>query len=231
MGTRISRLVYNWRRQFMKKLAIGCGLIVLLVGAGIIGVGYYGYLKVRSTVNQFAELRQVPDIERGIKIQTPFAPPASGELTEKQVERLMLVQRRVHERLGQDFAAMERNYKSLMDKKEATVTDLPALVSAYKDMAASWMSAKREQVQALNDAGLSLSEYRWIRLQSYRAIGVPFVDMDFGRLAEQATSSKPAEVMGNFGPSTGPDAAANLKIVERYRKDLERYVPLAAFGL
>jgi hypothetical protein len=215
----------------MKKLAIGCAGIVVLVGVAIAGIGYYGYLKVKSTVAQFAELRQIPDIERGIKIQTVFTVPASGELTEKQVERLMLVERRVHERLGQDFAAMERNYKSLTDKKEATITDLPALMSAYKDMAAAWMNAKRAQVEALNEAGLSLSEFRWIRNEAYRTLGVPFVDLDFGRIAGQAQRGQTAEapiVGGAFG---GTGTAANLKLVERYRKELEKYVPLASFGL
>ena len=57
----------------MKKLAIGCLVVFVVVGAAVVGIGYYGYLKVKSTVSQLAELGQVSDIERGVRIKTPFA--------------------------------------------------------------------------------------------------------------------------------------------------------------
>jgi hypothetical protein len=216
----------------MKKLAIGCLVVLVVGGAAVVGIGYYGYLKVKDTVSQLAELQKVPEIERGIRVKTPFSVPPSGELTAAQVDRFMTVSTRVRERLGQNMAAFERNYKSLAAKKDFTAADMPALLSAYRDMAAAWLDAKRAQVEALNEAGLSLEEYRWIRREAYRALGVPFVDVDFARIAAQARSgeqpSPPALVGGAF---TGPGPAANLKLVERYRKQLEDYVPLASFGL
>lgn len=215
----------------MKKLAIGCGLVVLVLGAAAVGVTYYGYLKVRSAVSELAELGKIPEIERGIRVKAPFAAPASGELTAKQVESLMLVQTRVRERLGRDLAAFERNYKALAEKKQATITDVPALMSAYRDMAAAWLNAKRAQVEALNDAGLSLQEYRWIRAESYRALGIPFADVDFARIAEQARSGGTIQAEAPIAGASDPGAAANLKLVERYRKQLQDNVALATFGL
>jgi len=144
----------------------------------------------------------------------------------------MTVNTRVRERLGQDMAAFERNYKSLAAKKDYTAADLPALLAAYRDMATGWLNAKRAQVDALNEVGLSLEEYRWIRSESYRALGVPFVDVDFARIAEQAQSGmQPSAPMMVGGAFSGPGPAANVKLVERYRKQLEAYVPLASFGL
>lgn len=215
----------------MKKLAIGCLIIVVVAGAAIVGVGYYGYLKVRSTVSQFAELAKVRDIENGVRVKTAFAPPDSGELTARQVDQMIQIQTRVRERLGVNFAAFERNYKSLAEKKEATVVDLPELMSAYRDLAAAWLDAKRAQVDALNEAGISMQEYRWIRAQSYRALGIPFVDVDFGRLAEQAQSGKiTAEVPAISVPTT-PGRPASVKLLEPHRKQIEDYMPLVAFGL
>lgn len=215
----------------MKKLAIGCLVVVLVVGAAVIGIGYYGYLKVKDTVSQLAELQKVPEIERGIRVKRPFSVPASGELTTAQVDRFMTVTTRVHERLGRNLAAFERNYKSLSAKQDLTAADMPALLSAYRDMATAWLDAKRAQVDALNEVGLSLDEYRWIRNETYRALGVPFIDVDFARIAEQARSGgQPiAPIVG--GALAGPGPASNLKLVERYRKQLEDYVPLASFGL
>ena len=47
----------------MKKLAIGCLVVVLVAGVAVIGIGYYGYLKVKDTVSQLAELQKVPEID------------------------------------------------------------------------------------------------------------------------------------------------------------------------
>jgi hypothetical protein len=217
----------------MKKLAIGCGLIVLLLGTAIIGVGYYGYLKVKSTVSQIAELGEARNIERGVRVQTPFVVPESGELTAVQVDKLMKVTSRVRARLDQDMAAFQRTYKALADKKEATAADLPVLMSAYRDLAKDWLAAKREQVDALNEAGLSLDEYRWIRSAAYGALDIPFMDVDFGRIAEQVRKAgsqvTPNVLVGGAFAGKGP--ASNLRLVEKYRKQLEDYVPLASFGL
>jgi hypothetical protein len=216
----------------MKKLAIGCLVVFVVVGIAVVGIGYYGYMKVKDTVSQLAELQKVPEIERGIRVKTPFSVPASGELTPAQVDRFMTVTTRVRERLGQDIAAFERNYKTLTAKKDFTAADMPALLSAYRDMAAGWLNAKRTQVDALNEAGLSLDEYRWIRSETYRALGVPLVDVDFARIAEQARrGGEPSASMMVGGAFSGPGPAANLKLVERYRKQLEDYLPLASFGL
>ena len=187
----------------------------------------------RDVDQWFAELRQVPDIERDVRKKDPFVPPSSGQLTESQVERLLGVQSHIRERLGARFAELEQKYKSLTDKQEATITDLPALMAAYRDLAAAWVDAKRSQVEALNQAELSLEEYRWIRDQAYSAIGVPFVDLDIGKLVEEIASGNsanvdPGRLRGSIGPS-GPEI--NRKLIEKFRKQFEDNLPLASFGL
>ncbi len=219
----------------MKKLAIGCGIAVLVLGVAVVGVVYYGYMKVRSTVTQFAQLGQVHDIERGVKVQTPWVVPTSGELTQAQVDKLMQVTTRVHDRLEKDFAVFQRTYQSLGQKKDATAADLPALMSAYKDLAANWLAAKHAQVDALNEAGLSLDEYRWIRSASYAALDIPFIYLDFSKLADQVKNASSGQQPNGYvmvgGALAGKGPESNKKLVEPHRKQLEDYMPLAAFGL
>jgi hypothetical protein len=216
----------------MKKLAIGCLLALVVGGVAAAGGAYYLYYRVKSTVSQFAELGKIPQIEAGVRIQTPFLVPTTGDLTQSQVDRFVQVQTKVRERLGRNFEDLQRKYKTLADKKEATAADLPQLIAAYRDLAASWLDAKRAQVEALNEAGLSLSEYRWIRSESYRALNVPFVDIDFGKIAEEIKNGKqPSGEILVGGAFTGPAPAGNAKLVERYRKLLEDNMPMAAFGL
>ena len=216
----------------MKKLAIGCGVIVLLIGITAAGIAYYAYRRVASTVAQFAELGQVPEIERGIRNRGSFSPPASGELTDDQIEKLLRVQNHVRERIGARLTEFEAKYKALGEKKEATISDTPTIIAAYRDLAATWLDAKRGQVEALNNTGLSLEEYRWIRDQAYGALGIPFVDLDIAKLVDDAKrgiqSESPGRVSGAVAP-TGPES--NRTRLEKMRKQLEQNVALASFGL
>ena len=216
----------------MKKLAVGCLVVLVLAGVAVAGVSYYAYRQARAMFVQFAELGQVPEIEQSIRNKSAFVPPASDELTPGQVERLMKVQARVRQRLGERFGEFERKYKALADKEKATIADAPALLAAYRDVAAGWLDAKRSQVEALNEAGLSLQEYRWIRDRAYRALGVPFMDFDVSKIVEEIRSGgnrvEPGRISGAIGPS-GPDG--NRQLVESYRKQLEENLALAAFGL
>jgi hypothetical protein len=217
----------------MKKLAIGCGLVLVILMIAGAGVGFYVYRKAQALYVQVAQLGQVPEIERSVKVHGAYAPPASGELTKAQIDHLIAVQNAVRQKLGQQFAVMEQKYKALTEKKEATIVDTPTLLAAYRDLAAAWLDAKRAQVAALNQAGLSLEEYRWIRERAYRAVGVPFVDLDVSKIVDQirsgaSASVEPGRIGGSFGPG-GPDA--NRTLVEPFKKQLENNLPLASFGL
>jgi hypothetical protein len=216
----------------MKKLLIALAIIMALVVVAFVGVGFYVYRQVKSTVTQFAELSQLPTIESQVRVRGPYTPPSSDQLTEKQLASFMRVQAQVKQRLGERFAEFERKYKALADKKEATIADVPAIIAAYRDMATTWLDAKRTQVEALNDVQLSLDEYRWIRHQAYRALGVPYMDLDVSKIidaAERGASSvDPSQLRGSIGPA-GPEA--NQKLIATFKKQLEANVALASFGL
>lgn len=218
----------------MKKLAIGCGVVILLAGIVVAGASYYVYRQARAMFAQLQQLDRVPEIERGVRAPSGYQPPASSEVTTAQVEKLIKVQSLVRQRLGQRFGELDVKYKALMDKKDATVVDLPALLGAYRDVAAAWMEAKRSQVDGLNAVDLSLDEYKWIREQCYRALGAPYMDFDVAKIVEQIrsgtanTNNPPGQIRGSIGPS-GPEA--NRKIIEPFRKQLEDNLPLASFGL
>jgi hypothetical protein len=216
----------------MKKLAIGCGIVVLLLGVAGAGVAYYLYRQFSGTIAQFAQLSEVPELERSVRNQDPYVPPATEELSDGQVEKLLQVQSEVRKRLGARMAEFEQKYKALAEKTEATVVDAPALMRAYSDLASMWLDAKRAQIEALNAAGLSLDEYRWIRNQAYRALGMAFVDLDIARIVDEArrgaTSEAPGQLSGSIEPA-GPES--NRTRVERIRKQLEQNIALASFGL
>jgi len=216
----------------MKKILIALLVVFLLAGIAVVGVGYYVYRQVRTTAAQFAALAELPEIERSVQARGEFVPPASAELTEAQVKRLMRVQSVVRQRLGQRFGEFQQKYKALAEKQQATLADAPAVIAAYRDMAAMWLDAKRSQVEALNEVGLSLEEYRWVREQAYRAIGMAYVDLDLAKLTANiqnaVESGQPAELRGAL-EAAGP--AINKKLVDGFKKQLEENLALASFGL
>ena len=216
----------------MKKLAIGCGVALLVVGLAGAAISYYVYRQVASTITQFAELAQVPDLEGTVRNRGPFSPPASEELTDSQIEKLVQVQSEVRRRLGERMKEFEAKYKMLAEKENPDLTDAPALMRAYGDLARTWLDAKRGQVEALNAAGLSLEEYRWIRHQAYRALGLAFVDLDFAKIVDEAkrgvSSESAGQLLGSVGPA-GPEI--NRSRIEKVKKQLEENLALASFGL
>lgn len=139
----------------MKKLAIGCGIVVLLFGVAGAGVTYYLYRQVSSAMAQFAEFAQVPELERSVRNRSAFTPPSTGQITEQQIERLVRVQGSIRARLGERFAELEQRHKTLLAKSDATALDLPELFSLYRGLAATWMDGKRQQIGTFNEAGFS----------------------------------------------------------------------------
>ncbi|MBA3887692.1 MAG: hypothetical protein H0X67_18480 [Acidobacteria bacterium] len=216
----------------MKKLALGCGVVVLLLAIAGAGVAYYVYRQIGATITQFAEFAQVPDLERGVRNRAAFTPPVSGELTEQQVERLVRVQNRIRERLGERFAEFEQRHKTLLEKDRANALDLPEVFAMYRGLATAWMDAKRQQVEALNEVSFSLEEYRWVRDRSYSALGLPFMEIDVTRIIEDMkqglSSGEPGVLRGSMGEDGN---AANSTIVTRFKKHLEENLALATLGL
>ena len=215
----------------MKNAAIGCVLLLVLLVGGAATASYTIYHKVSSTVSGFAELGTLPQLDRGVRNQTPYVPPASGELTREQLQRFLRVQQTVRARLGTRADELGRRYHELLEKDSATIADAPELVSAYRDVAAIFVDAKRTQVNALNHVGFSLDEYRWVRAQVYAALGMPLVELDVSRIIAEVQNGRTPEMPTlavQLGPSGSPKTR---KLVEPYRKPLVDYAPLAFFGL
>jgi hypothetical protein len=213
----------------MKKIAVGCGLVLIaLVLAGSIG-SYMAFRKVESAVSGFSNLRAYPELNRSVKNQRPYTPPASGELTGPQLAQLLRVQEAVRGRLGERVQEISRKYeKFLREDHVATAADAPALVAAYSDLAKALVDGKRAQVEALNQVGLSLAEYHWIRTQAYGAAQIPV--LDFERLIEDVQSGREPSQASIVPPPPLGSRATQAQVAPHLRA-LERNAALAYFGL
>jgi hypothetical protein len=213
------------------KAAIGCLTVVVLLGAGGAVAGYAAYRKIRSGVDRFASLATVRELDRSVRNNTAYSPPASGELTRAQVEALLRVQAAVRTRLGERVDEMQRKYQPYFDKPEATAADLPALVSAYGDLADAFVEGKRVQVEALNEVGFSLAEYRWVRTQAYASLDLRLMDIDIDGLMDAGRTGQPPAPLEPAAPPSASALAANRNLLGPHRKAIEDYGVLAFLGL
>jgi hypothetical protein len=222
----------------MNKFAIGCvGLLgVSVVGAA--GASYYAYHKVTTAVESFSELGSLGELDRSIRKQGPYTPPASGEPNRRQIERLVEIQRAVRSRLGTRVDELDRRYRRYFEPVDGVTVPVGGVMDSvmltlrmYRDIAGIYVEGKRAQVEALNRAGVSLEEYRWTRSRAYAALGVPLLEIDIAGVLTDVTQGRepatPARPMTEV-PTSSPAAR---RLVEPHRKALEDNVGLAFFGL
>lgn len=214
----------------MKKLAIGCGLALLLaiVVAGVGGfVVWNKYIKpVTGTLTEFA---QVAEIEKQVRNTSSFTAPETGELSEEMVGRFVKVQEAMQARLGSRMDELKAKYDQIdkVIKSERRQASFTEAMGAMKDLSTIMVEAKRVQVEALNQAGFSVKEYEWIRQQVYAAVGIvaaSFDVKDIQRIAQDAGKARESEAIEGV-----PER--NKELVAPYEKTLKERAPLAFFGL
>lgn len=224
----------------MRKFVAGCLFAVLLLAGGVALVVYLAWDLVRPVVatvtgvtEEVRRLGEVSDIDRGLTTTTPFAPPASGELTEAQVERFIRVQTAVRAALGTRAEAFAAKYRELSRRPDGTsqVPALPDLVAGLADLPDVYLEAWRAQVAAMNAERFSRDEFSWVRLRVYQAAGLDAVRYD-ARDLERALEALARGVRLEAPAVTLPDVPArNRELVAPHRSLLASWLSLAVFGL
>jgi len=215
----------------MKKFAIGCAVALLLV---LIVGGVLGYVFVwrpaRVYLASFAQLGQIAEIDKQVVNKASFTAPTGNELTQEMVARFVAVQEQMQQTLGVRFADLKTKYDQLdrVEKAEHRQPSFTEAMGALKDLTTIIVTAKRAQVEALNKAGFSLDEYRWVRARVYNAAGIPLSEMDLTRIAEAAKQGGQMQINRSEDEQV-PDR--NKELVQPYAKKLEEWAPLAYFGL
>jgi len=91
-------------------------------------------------------------------------------------------------------------------------------VSAYGDIADAFVDGKRVQVEALNEAGFSLAEYRWVRAQAYASLDLRLMDIDIERLMDAARTGRPPAPLEPVAPPSASAQMENRTLVAPHRK-------------
>ena len=208
----------------MKKILVGCLIVVVIAIIGVGAAGYFAYRAVKPVIdnasNYMEKAREVTRLGENITVKTPFDAPASGELTQQQVERFIAVQTRVRSELSDKWTEIERKSKELRDKANFT--------SVFSDIANIWVDARKSQVNALNIQKFSEAEYEWVRRRVYEAAGV--------ELAGSIDLSRIESLAGQNGVRI-PDVdlpkvpEKNIALVKPHVAKIKEWIPMAALGL
>jgi hypothetical protein len=217
----------------MKKFAIGCAIVlVVLLVAGSIG-GYFLYKKFVGPMAEFVtNIQKVADIEKEVKNTSSFTAPENGELTEDMVARFVKAQTSVQGKLGKRMESLKATYDKLEQAQKAEGRDASVSegMGALRDLASLFLEGKRAQVDAMNQNGFSMREYEWVRTQVYAAVGVVAAGFDLKKIAEQAKAGNVDSLQG-MAKGTLPDVPdKNKELVAPHEQQLKEWAPLAFFG-
>jgi hypothetical protein len=240
----------------VKKIALGCGLVVVLLAiAGAVGMYYFVYKPARSFVTSMSQVGEIAELDAKVANTATFTAPADGALSEAQVRRFAAVQEQMHTRLGARTAELQEKYKAL--DRTGETPGVAEAVGAWRDLLGIIAEAKHAQVDALNAQQFSLAEYGWVKSRFYEAAGVAITGIDFREMAgdlqsgnldaleemaSKVTATTPAPGPHEGDDAAGPDAPvgdrpgvgipdANRTLVAPYKEKAQTWMVYAAFGL
>jgi hypothetical protein len=205
------------------------GVLVLIV----VGVGTYGYQRYYvPLVRPLMFVTASGQLEQTLRAKTPFQPPQSGALTPEQWTRFCDVESAVEAAMGQTVGAAARQrdaLKTTADQKAGTVPLLTA-IAAFREIGPVYLKAKQAQVEAMNRAGFSMEEYRWVRRQVFLGAGLVLSELDVVGMRTAAQEKRD----GVDVKTTSPEPAAvtaNGTLVSARRPALDTWLALAFFDL
>jgi len=209
----------------MKKFAIGCfGVLLVLAVAGV-GIVWFKFGDDISAgldaVQGAAELAtEFEELNDSVENRAAYEPPSDGTLSEETFNRFLAAQRQMRNMMEGRLDELQAKYESMEQEidERGGQASISEMMGAYSDLTDLLIEAKRAQVAALNAQGFSLQEYNWVRQQVYRALGE---SVAVAAIAESGASA-PAR-------ATAPEATREM--VAPHREELMESYALAWWGL
>lgn len=215
-----------------KKIALGCLGVGLLV---LVGGGFFGYnYVVKPMMGSVSSLQNIHEKNTQITNQQPYTPPQDGELSSNQVDRFVDVQREIRQGLENVLTEFQEKYEDMGQEWEDRDPSIREMMNVWGDLVGLYSDAKQVQVDALNNAGFSLEEYRFVQQSFYQALGVELFSYNIDQIAKQAAEGDFQFNMEEFEAAQEqmrevPDR--NRELVAPYADSAEDWLVFAWWGL
>lgn len=211
-----------------RNLAIGCGVVFLLLFLAGAGVAWWFIGRpAGELLGSVRDVQRIEQIRDGVRDQGPYVAPADGVLEDRQVDRFLAVQDEMRARLEGRFDELRERYERI--EQRAGDPTPRELAQAASDLTGLLVEATRGQVDALNAQSFSLEEYRWVRARVLEAAGYAAAGYDVTQLTG---GDAPSSARAPTGPSPGATVPqANVDRVAPHRERIEENLVFAWFGL
>jgi hypothetical protein len=136
--------------RHMKKLAIGCGIVLVLCVIGVTVAGVFVYMKVRSAAQGLTQIAEIQKLDNKLVNHAAFTAPANGELTEDYVRRFVSVQEMMTERMGTRVKELDAKVEALKRQQHAEHRDasISEAIGMFNDLMGLILQAKTVWVDA-----------------------------------------------------------------------------------
>ena len=155
------------------KIALGCGCVVLLAGAVVVGIFGWGAYRLKSKANELtggldklaAKTREMEAYQKKADAN-PYTPPADGVISETRFLKFLDARKRVFA----VYQVYEPQFRELQDRDKAAggKTSFSDAISGVGKVAELLGQIKLTQMQALAELGMNEREYRDIQLAVYK---------------------------------------------------------------
>lgn len=202
------------------KVAIGCGVLAVVVVVGIVIASIAGGMFLRRKAQEWsgdigAQAETGAVIDR-LEVENPFSPPADGMVDPSRAERFFAVTDLAWGQIKPEWDDLEERGREIGDRGgEASVGDVIAGVRGLSN-------ARAVIVEALDAHEMPVSEYVWVGFaltRAYRALessdqgqqgidgGVPQANLDLAA----RYSDELLEISGG-GPTPGKSSVLGLAV-------------------
>ncbi len=175
------------------KIALGCGCLVLLAGAAVVGVFGVGAFWAKSKVTQLtggldklaAKSRELEGWEKKADAN-PYPPPADGVIAEDRFLKFLETRKRVfavYQQYEPQFKELQARTKAAGDKPSFSDA-----ISGAGKVAELFSQIRLTQMQALAELGMNEREYRDIQVAVYKSAWASESEKQSGKMPSEAVA-------------------------------------------
>jgi hypothetical protein len=186
------------------KIAIGCGVLLLLTGIGaavaVVGVGYWAKGKVEEVAGDSEKIDKLKAQANANR----FTPPADAVIPEDRLVTFLAVRKQVFASYQKHEAALE----AMKNKKEADFSDVRTGLTVFNEL-------RLASAQALADHHMSEAEYQFMVENVYQSMWASEMAK-----ARPSPGSSPTPEMPDFATNVPKQ---NIELFRKHEAEIRKY--------
>jgi len=164
------------------KVAIGCGVAVVLAGlAAVVAIGGLAWFVKDKAQSYLADEQEVQALKAEVNA-APWSPPEGGVVAEDRLEAFLEIRRRVRE-----------VYEPYAEQLESTQGD--ASLSDVTQGLAAFSAIRRAHAEAQASLGMGDEEYGWMVAMVYRSMWASQLEEATGETSTTAATEQAIQAM------------------------------------